>query len=191
VFNTQMCHGFRTYLIHRGVNRAHRFSGDRDAHSFIDACRATGGPDGWFEDAKQVGLLASFEAASNWVTHPARDGVALIGDAAGASDPAYGCGLSLTLRDVRVLRDHLRAESDWRRAADRYATDHDQYFDAMKRIIDWRTEMNHSTGPAADARRAHAGPLMRQDPTRAPDMHGLGPEAPSNDLARRRYFGEV
>ena len=126
--------------------------GDRDAHSFIDACRETGGPDGWFDDAKQVGLLASFDAASSWVTHSARDGVALIGDAAGTSDPAYGCGLSLTLRDVRVLRDHLRAESDWRRAADRYATDHDQYFDAMKRIIDWRTEMNHSTGHAADAR---------------------------------------
>ncbi len=143
------------------------------------------------DDARQVGLLASFETASSWVAHPARDGVALIGDAAGASDPAYGCGLALTLRDVRVMRDHLCAESDWRRAADRYAIDHDQYFDAMKRIIDWRTEMNHSTGPAADARRAHAGPLMRQDPTRAPDMHGLGPEAPSNDLARRRYFGAV
>lgn len=182
---------FRTYLIHRSADRTHKFSGDRDAQSFIAACRETGGPDGWFDRARQIGLLASFDAASSWVVHPARDGVALIGDAAGASDPAYGCGLSLTLRDVRVLRDQLRADADWHRAAEKYAADHDQYFDAMKRIIDWRTEMNHSTGPAADARRAHAGPLIRQDPSRAPDMHGLGPEAPSDDDARRRYFGEV
>jgi 8-oxo-dGTP pyrophosphatase MutT (NUDIX family) len=32
-------------------------------------------------------------------------GVVLVGDASATSDPSWGCGLSLTLRDVRVLRD--------------------------------------------------------------------------------------
>jgi menaquinone-9 beta-reductase len=35
--------------------------------------------------------------------------MALIGDAAAASDPSWGEGLSLTLRDVRLLRDSLIA----------------------------------------------------------------------------------
>ncbi len=182
---------FRTYLIHRSNAQAHKFSGRRDAASFMAACRDTGGPAGWLDDARQAGLLASFEAASSWVDHPARDGVVLIGDAAGASDPAYGCGLSLTLRDARVLREHLCAEPDWRRAAELYAAEHDRYFQAMKRITDWRTEMNYATGPEADARRARARPLLREDPTRAPDLQGLGPEAPSDAAAYRRYVGEA
>jgi 2-polyprenyl-6-methoxyphenol hydroxylase-like FAD-dependent oxidoreductase len=41
--------------------------------------------------------------------HPYRRGVALVGDAAAVSDPSWGQGLSMTLRDVRVLRDQLLA----------------------------------------------------------------------------------
>ena len=49
---------------------------------------------------------------------PIANDVVLIGDAAAASDPVWGSGLSLTLRDARVLRDHLLANADWRAAAD-------------------------------------------------------------------------
>ena len=45
----------------------------------------------------------------------------LIEDAAAASDPCFGCGLSLTLRDVRVLRDRLTSMPDFAAAADVYA----------------------------------------------------------------------
>jgi len=46
------------------------------------------------------------------MNHPYRDGVALLGDAASTSDPTFGQGLSLALRDARVLRDQLLANSD-------------------------------------------------------------------------------
>jgi 2-polyprenyl-6-methoxyphenol hydroxylase-like FAD-dependent oxidoreductase len=39
--------------------------------------------------------------------------VALIGDAAGYNGPITGQGLSLELRDVRVLAELLLAENDW------------------------------------------------------------------------------
>ena len=32
---------------------------------------------------------------------------------AGSSDPVWGCGLSRTLRDVRLLRDRLLSDGDW------------------------------------------------------------------------------
>jgi menaquinone-9 beta-reductase len=49
-----------------------------------------------------AGPLASFEGADVWVDQPYKNGVALIGDAAAANDPCFGCGLSLTLR-IRFL----------------------------------------------------------------------------------------
>jgi 2-polyprenyl-6-methoxyphenol hydroxylase-like FAD-dependent oxidoreductase len=60
----------------------------------------------FFVGAKGLGPLATFSGADTWVEHPYRQGVVLIGDAA-ASDPSFGQGLALTVRDVRVLRDAL------------------------------------------------------------------------------------
>jgi hypothetical protein len=61
------------------------------------------------------------------------------GDAAAASDPTWAQGLSLTLRDVRVLRDQLLMNDDWE-AAHAYATEHDQYYGALHRIEGWARE---------------------------------------------------
>jgi 2-polyprenyl-6-methoxyphenol hydroxylase-like FAD-dependent oxidoreductase len=183
------CH--RSYLIHRTVDRPRRFSGARDAAAFLEACREMAMPEEWFDRAEQRGLLASFDSATSWVDHPARDGIALIGDAAGASDPTYGSGLAISLRDVRLLRDHLLGEPDWTIAADRYAAAHDRAFSALKRITDWFTDMSFSTGPAADAMRARSMPLRAADPSRTPDLHGEGPDAPSDEHARMRYYGLI
>ena len=179
----------RSYLIHRAADRPQRFSGERDAAAFLAACREMAMPAGWFGGARQNGLLASFDSSASWVDHPARDGVVLIGDAAGASDPTYGCGLALALRDVRQLRDRLLAEPDWSIAAARYATAHDRDFSALKRITDWYTDMSFSTGPAADAMRARCLTLWAVDRSRTPDLHGAGPDAPSDEAARMRFYG--
>lgn len=60
-----------------------------------------------YEGAKCIGPLASFDVSDSWVEHPYRQGVALLGDAAATTDPTFGQGLSLALRDARVLRDEL------------------------------------------------------------------------------------
>ena len=52
-----------------------------------------------------------------WTDRPITDGLALIGDAAGYSDPHIGQGLSVALRDVRVLSELLLAGEDWSPAA--------------------------------------------------------------------------
>jgi 2-polyprenyl-6-methoxyphenol hydroxylase-like FAD-dependent oxidoreductase len=181
------CH--RSYLIGRAADRASRFSGQRDAAAFLAACREMAMPPEWFDDAEQNGLLASFNSAASWVDYPTRDGVVLIGDAAGASDPTFGSGLALALRDVRLLRDELLANNDWIIGADRYAVAHDQQFSALKRITDWLTEINFSAGPDADALRARCLPLWAADPSRVPDLQGAGPDAPSDEHARQRCYG--
>lgn len=49
-----------------------------------------------------------------WVDHPVREGVVLIGDAAGRNDPIIGQGLSITHRDVRLVSEALLNERNWR-----------------------------------------------------------------------------
>jgi menaquinone-9 beta-reductase len=94
------------------------------------------------------------------------------------------------LRDVRVLRDHLLAEADWDAAATAYATDHDFYYSALHRIEGWWREMFYGVGPEAEAMQARALPEIAKDPSRVPDIVGLGPEAPHDEAARRRFFAE-
>ncbi|MGC1955865.1 MAG: FAD-dependent monooxygenase [Gammaproteobacteria bacterium] len=180
----------RCYFFYHHGRPTRRLSGHRAVGDFISACIETGVPGEWYENAEAIGPLASFDGADCWVDHPYRAGVALVGDAAATTDPSWGCGLSLTLRDVRVLRDCLLANDDWNAAGHAYAEQHDRYFQCLHRVTDWYTTLYYDRGPAADAQRAQALPLLAEDASRDPDVVGLGPEAPSDETARQRFFGE-
>jgi 2-polyprenyl-6-methoxyphenol hydroxylase-like FAD-dependent oxidoreductase len=180
---------FRTYFVSR--HGAHTpLSGSRSLSEFTSSCIRTGAPSDWFRSAVLGGPIASFSGAETWVEQPYREGVTLIGDAAATSDPAFGCGLSLSLRDVRVLRDHLLAQSDWDAAARAYAVEHDRYYTALHRVVGWWRDFFYGVGPEAEAIRARALPKIAKDPSRVPDIVGLGPDAPHDEAARCRFHGE-
>ena len=179
----------RTYLNVR-VDEGLRLQGDKDVPRFIELSVATGMPREFFDGATPAGPLATFEGADCWVDHPYGAGVALIGDAAASSDPSWGQGLSLTLRDVRVLRDALLANDDWDAAGHAFAKEHDRYFGVLHTVEDWFTQFFLEVGPEADARRERAFPLIAEDPTRQPDTVISGPDHPIDDSMRRRFFGE-
>jgi 2-polyprenyl-6-methoxyphenol hydroxylase-like FAD-dependent oxidoreductase len=181
---------FRTYLAYRRQETTRLLSGRQHLGEFQAACVATGASQAWFDGTEVAGPLAAFDGADTWVDHPYRDSIVLIGDAAAASDPTWGHGLSMTLRDVRVLRDQLLATTDWQAAANAYAIEHDRYYASLHRLEDWLTVLRYDIGPEADARRARVLPRLAEDPSRAPDVLGLGPDAPSDEAARRRLFAE-
>ncbi len=166
-----------------------RLQGERDLPRFVEES-SKASPAEWYAGVKAAGPLATFDGTDNWVEHPYRDGVVLVGDAAAANDPAYGQGLSLTARDVRVLRDCLLSSDDWDKAGHAYAEEHDRYYGAIHRATGWYRQLFHEVGPEADARRARAFPLIAQDTSRIPDALQSGPEVPLNDTVRRRFFGE-
>ena len=141
-------------------------------------------------DAKSIGPLASFDASDNWVEHPYRDGVVLVGDAAATSDPTYGQGLSFALRAARVLRDELTKSSDWETAGHRYAEQHQRSFHACHVVERWLRTLFQDPSPEAAALRARAMPLIAEDPTRVPDHIFSGPDLPLNEQVRARFFGE-
>jgi len=180
---------FRAYVAYLASAHA-PLSGARDADRFLSMSLSVGASPDWFRDATIVGPLASFNAPDVWAPRPYRDGVVLIGDAAAASDPVWGSGLSLTLRDVRVLRDCLLANPDWRSQAATFADEHDCYFGALHRIHAMWSRLFFGVGDAAVALRERALPRIGEDPSRLIDFIGLGPEAPHDSVAQRRFFGE-
>ena len=160
-----------------------RLSGNEQLPEFIRRCLGVGAPAEVYADVRQLGPLAEFAGADTWVSHPAREGVVLIGDAAGATDPIWGSGLSLTLMDVRVLRDQLVKRDDWKAAADAYATARDRYYGMLHRAVVWLTELLWDPGPEGDARRERAAPAgVFGDPPRMPDVIGAAPEAHTDDV---------
>lgn len=181
----------RIYLMHHKDALPRRLSGERALDEAVKEFRGLGAPAAWFERATLAGPLGTFDGAARWVDHPYRDGVVLIGDAAGATDPVWGEGLSRTLRDVRLLRDRLVATDDWHRAAAAYAADHADFFGRMLRIDAMRGTVVFDVGPDADARRARVAAARERDPGSGLDTLALGPDVPCDDAARARYFGEA
>jgi len=179
----------RTYFcFHAGAQP--RYQGTADFPRYLDSFKRAGMNPEFYDGAKAAGPLATFDGAEAWVEHPYRDGVALIGDAAAASDPTWGQGLSLTLRDARVLRDQLLGTEDWETAGHAYAREHDRHTEVSHAVNLWFAEFYLGTGPQADARRARALPLIAEDPSRQPDAGFSGPDIPVNDAVKKRFFAE-
>lgn len=181
----------RMYFIYVGAMGGRKLSGKDKVPEFLEACRATRAPAEWFDGVEVTGPLAEFEGADQSVPSPSKPGLALIGDAAAATDPSWGCGLSKTLVDVENLSECLAEIDDWDSALKRYATKHDDYYGKLHNILSWMTELVWTGGPAADQRRARVFPRMQADPTGFPDAAGQGPFGPSDEQARRLILGEA
>ena len=173
---------YRLYFFHHIDAIPSRLSGDRDVGAAFGYLRDTGVPDAWLVDAQPRGPLATFDGAHRWVERPSRDGVVLVGDAAGASDPSWGSGLSRTLRDVRLLRDALTADKDWPLAADVYAEQHDEFWERLHDAERLSAAALMSVGPDGSSRRARALDIF----DRVPELETwtYGPEAHCDDAVR-------
>ena len=106
-------------------------------------------------------------------------------------DPTWGQGLSLSLRDARVLRDHLLRHQDWEEAGHAYAEEHRQYYGVIHAAELWQTELLLEPGPEADARRQKAFAAWKEDRSRGLDVLFSGPGSALDERDRRRYFGEA
>ena len=178
----------RAYVVYQS-RQDRRLSNARHVAGFFEESIRCGVTADWFDGVQAIGPLATFEGGNTWVSHPYKDGIALIGDAAASSDPAWGEGMSLTLSDVHTLSDHLLRENDWDTAGDAYAYEHDRHFGVVHTINDWLSEFFIETGPEADRMRTRALSRIADDPTRFPDLFGLGPETPIDDSVKHRFFG--
>jgi 2-polyprenyl-6-methoxyphenol hydroxylase-like FAD-dependent oxidoreductase len=181
---------FRAYLAY-ATEAMERLQGEPALPIFLEQSRRTTVFPNFYDGTiRAIGPLASFSCSEDWVEHPYQEGVALVGDAAATSDPVFGQGMSLTLRDVRVLTDKLLGQSDWDAAGHDYATEHQHYYSVIHTSCEWLRQVLLEQGPEAERRRAAAMPLIAADPKRIPDHIISGPELPIDDGVRARFFGE-
>lgn len=170
----------RLYLGY-ATEQAKRFAGAQGPQAFLDAFRLACVPRSeHLAAARPAGPCNSYPNEDTWTDVVCRPGLLLIGDAAGSNDPIIGQGLSITLRDVRLVRDALQAQRDWSPGLfEPYAAERAERMRRLRFTASLIASLQNEFGPAARERRLRVRDLQMQDPTLAlPLMSTLmGPDA--------------
>ncbi len=144
-----------------------RLTGERGQQVFLDAFRLKSVPGSeHLAKARAAGPCNSYPNEDTWTNEPFAESVVLIGDAAGHNDPIIGQGLSITYRDVRIVRDILLASEDWSPAA--FAPYAEERRERMRRLrfsAALQSRLENEFGPEALERRRRAHERRAQDPT--------------------------
>jgi 2-polyprenyl-6-methoxyphenol hydroxylase-like FAD-dependent oxidoreductase len=110
-----------------------RLAGREGPQRFLEAFRLKSVPG---SDAlaagRPIGPCLVYPNNDTWIDAPYAQGVLLIGDAAGRNDPITGQGLSITHRDVRIVRDLLLSERHW--TPDTFASYGEERKERMRRL---------------------------------------------------------
>jgi 2-polyprenyl-6-methoxyphenol hydroxylase-like FAD-dependent oxidoreductase len=95
----------RAYVV-VGASDRHRFAGREAKDRFLEAATLKTFPwEAGVTHGTPAGPCATYPGDDTWTDRPFADGVVLIGDAAGWNDPIIGQGLSIAMRDARIVRD--------------------------------------------------------------------------------------
>jgi 2-polyprenyl-6-methoxyphenol hydroxylase-like FAD-dependent oxidoreductase len=95
-----------------------RFTGTEGTQRFIDSClMECCPPSAALAAATPGGPCRTFQNSDGLIERITAPGVVFVGDAAGHNDPLIGQGLAITHRDVRQVRDALRATENWNEIA--------------------------------------------------------------------------
>ena len=173
----------RLYLCYDFDDRA-RFTGPDREKNLLEAFRLKCLPMG--EEIAQCKPISAFHSYSNedhWTDNPTMPGIVLIGDAAGHYDPITGQGLSIGLRDVRIVSDILAQNNwnpdDWNQTS--FAPYVEERQERMRRLrVTGRyiTRLRAEFGEEARQRRARASHRTNVEGFPSPSASALiGPEA--------------
>jgi menaquinone-9 beta-reductase len=168
----------RLYICY-GLDEKRRFAGADNQARFLDAFKLRTVPGSEYLAAgTPAGPCNSYGNEDSWTDTPFAPGMVLIGDAAGHNDPIIGQGLSITYRDVRIVRDLMLGNRDWTCEGFRpYAEERAERMRRLRITASSLSILNAEFGPRALERRLR----VREERTRGnfPDLAPatfLGPE---------------
>lgn len=163
----------RLYICY-GLDERRRFAGADNQARFLEAFRLSCVPGSeHLANATPAGPCNSYGNEDTWTEVPYVPGVVLIGDAAGHNDPIIGQGLSITYRDVRIVRDLMLENRDW--CAETFLPYAEERRERMRRLrlTAWTSSiLNVEFGPHARERRMK----VREERARG-NLPDLGPVA--------------
>ncbi len=155
----------RLYLGFATTQRG-RFHGASGPQQFLDAfaLKSIPGVQGIVR-GRPAGPCNVYPNHDTWTAVPYAPGIVLIGDAAGRNDPITGQGLSITHRDVRLVRDVLLAGNDWsERAFAPYAEERSERMRRLRFAAAMTSVREAEFGPDALLRRRRLHALSLQQP---------------------------
>ena len=168
----------RVYLC-PGIAQKSRFAGPTGMTEFLRSANFDCLPFGdRLSASNPIGPLATYPGDDTWTPEPYAEGVVLIGDAAGYNSPIIGQGLSIAMRDARLVRDAIRSGD---RLPEGFAPYGQERMERMRRL---RNAAMCMAAVAADdcdnrpARRAKFLDLQMNEPMMMAMMGGMfaGPE---------------
>jgi 2-polyprenyl-6-methoxyphenol hydroxylase-like FAD-dependent oxidoreductase len=125
-----------------------------------------------------VGPFNSFSNEDHWIDDPTFPGIVLIGDAAGHNDPIIGQGLSIALRDVRLVSEILRDARTTGREPDfrPYVEERAERMRRLRITAQVATTLRVEFGSEARERRARVGKRMAAGQLAPLPASLIGPE---------------
>ncbi|MGQ0719836.1 MAG: NAD(P)/FAD-dependent oxidoreductase [Pseudonocardiales bacterium] len=169
----------RLYLLH-DIAQKGRFAGPDRHNEFLAAYqfRCIPGSE-MFSAARPAGPCAFYPMNDSWTETPYAPGAVLLGDAAGWNDPITGQGLSIALRDVRIVSEILRSGPDWSPAAfEPYGEERRERMRRLRLAAQVRTDIAATFSPDGATRRKAYNRVWHTDPVLAGSRlaNQLGPE---------------
>ena len=146
-----------------------RFRGPEGPRRFLDAFAMACSPENRHLVAGEpAGPLFSYFNNDSWTDQPFAQGAVLIGDAAGWNDPIIGLGLSITYRDVRIVRELLNGADDWASLSFApYAEERAERMRRLRFVAKLQATIDMEFGEAAEALRRSLFERGAADPTPA------------------------
>ena len=143
------------------IEQKSRLAGADAPQRFLQAFRLATMPGATeIAEARVAGPCNAFPNNDTWTDRPCGEGAVLIGDAAGHNDPITGQGLSITMRDVRIVSDTLRGTetSTWGDPAlfDDYAAERSERMRRLRFSASLDSILHAEFGERARRRRAAA-----------------------------------
>jgi menaquinone-9 beta-reductase len=152
----------RIYLF-GGLSGRYRFRGRDAAQRFLVACDLSLFPWGQaVAGGTPAGPCVTCLGDDTWTDAPYAPGVVLVGDAAGHNNPIIGQGLSIALRDVRIVRDLVLAGA--RRPSDfiPYGEERSRRMERLRLIADVISVARVEDADNRSARRAYFQQISEQ-----------------------------
>ncbi len=149
-----------------GIEQRRRLSGADGREKFLRAFELECVPNAAaLANATPISPCATYPNEAAWVDCPVVPGVVLIADAAGWDDPITGQGLSVTMRDVRIVSEILKSSDDWSvQAFDEYVTERAERMRRLRFVSTTQSTLLNEFGPVARERRALVRKRVAADP---------------------------
>ncbi|WP_330255126.1 FAD-dependent monooxygenase [Nocardia sp. NBC_00565] len=177
--------GYIRLYVGRRTTDTERINGPQRVSQFLEAYRTQALPCGdALANATPAGPCATFPLTDAWTDTPVVPGIALIGDAAGWSNPIGAQGLSIALRDARLLGEALLDAHTWTPDTLRGYTEERNTRMSRLRFATALTDLLAAFGlPDRAAKRRRMLALMAERPELGAALAGIhsGPWTPPND----------